>query len=280
MKNIGRGLLWVFSSDWIVLPVLLLNMLALGALAAAEPAAPHWSAWTLARWMDWGCSLFFVIEIPLRFWRQFSDRFPVESRSSGIMLIIDGIVFVPSVFVVAEIFAPELGVFSELSALRTFRLFKMIPLLTKGFTSLRPDQLLRAMKAGLGGSVAVLFAGVLLTYLFGLVGTYAFARVDPQNFGNMADSMVSVLQVMTFEGWGGMSDNLEAGFDTFLGRLGVKLFFVMIVVVLGIVGMAVATATLVEVMQGDDNQELMDSLEAVHDELKELHATLAGRELP
>jgi hypothetical protein len=273
-KKISQGLLWVFSSDWVVLPILSLNMVALGALAAAEPTSLHWSSWTAASWVDWFCSLFFVIEIPLRFWRQFSSRFPEESRSSGILLAIDGVVFVPSVLVVAEIFAPDLGFLSEISALRAFRLFKMIPLLTKGLTSVRPDRFLRSMKAGLGGSVAVLFAGILLTYLFGLIGTYSFARVDPENFGNMADSMVSVLQIMTFEGWGDMSDTLEMGFDTFAEKLLVKAFFVMIVVVLGIVGMAVATATLVEVMQDDDNYEQSELLQEVRAELRAVRAEL------
>ena len=174
-KKLGQGLLWIFSSDWVVLPILSLNMVALGALAAAEPGTLHWSGWTPASWVDWICSLYFVIEIPLRFWRQFSHRFPEESRSSGILLAIDGVVFVPSVLVVAEIFAPDLGFLSGISALRAFRLFKMIPLLTKGLTSVRPDRFLRSMKAGLGGSVAVLFAGILLTYLFGLIGTLILA---------------------------------------------------------------------------------------------------------
>ena len=38
--------------------------------------------------------------------------------------------------------------------------------------------------------------------------------------------MVSVLQIMTFEGWGEMSDTLETGFDTFAEKLLVKAFFV------------------------------------------------------
>ena len=99
------------------------------------------------------------------------------------------------------------------------------------------------------------------------VPIHDLARVEP-------DSMVSVVQIMTFEGWGEMSDTLEMGFDTFAEKLLVKAFFILIVVVLGIVGMAVATATLVEVMQDDDSYEQSELLQEVRAELQAVRAEL------
>lgn len=63
------------------------------------------------------------------------------------------------------------------------------------------------------GYVAVLM--FLLFYIYGVAGTFMFGRNDPLHFGSLVDSMMSLFQMVTLEGWVDLMNIQVYGCDRF-----------------------------------------------------------------
>ena len=98
--------------------------------------------------------------------------------------------------VIALAFAP--GLRENATLLRLARLLRVVRLV-----SVMPDLriLVRAMARSLPpiGSLALLT--VLLMYVYGMVGWILFHAEDPDNWGDIGDSMLSLFQILTLENW-------------------------------------------------------------------------------
>ena len=90
---------------------------------------------------------------------------------------------------------PNSGAFSVLRSLRilrTFRLFSVMPEMRKVI-----EALLRAIP-GMGAIMAVLG---LIFYVFAVIGVKLFGGTNPDIFGSLGESAITLFQVMTLEGW-------------------------------------------------------------------------------
>lgn len=160
-------------------------------------------------------------------------------------------------------------IFRMFRLLRMFRFMKFIPNmehLIKGIT--------RAAKA----SVFVFAALIFLNFMFGLITCHMFADIAPDRFGDPFISMYSIFQMFTVEGWYEMPQALE-------GKLGggyleglSKLYFIMIVLIGGIMGMSLVNAIFVDEMTMDNNDGLETKVDELQEQIAELKAILIGKE--
>ena len=98
--------------------------------------------------------------------------------------------------VITAAFVP--GVRESTTLLRLARLLRVVRIVT-----VLPEFriIVRGMVRSLPplGSLALL--GVLLMYVYGMVGWILFHEGDPENWGNLGDAMLTLFVIMTLENW-------------------------------------------------------------------------------
>ena len=98
--------------------------------------------------------------------------------------------------VIGAVFLP--GVRENATLLRLVRLLRVMRLVT-----VLPDMriLVRAMVRSLPPIGSLVVLTILLMYVYGMVGWILFHEEDPQNWGNIGESMLNLFVIITLENW-------------------------------------------------------------------------------
>lgn len=167
-----------------------------------------------------------------------------------------------------------LVVFRLLRIFRVIRFFQFIPRIDTIFSGLH-----RALKS----SVFVFFGLITLNFLFALLACQFFRDIAPEYFGNPMISFYSIFQSFTIEGWNeipkflveqieaqGYSENL-----IYFYSWSCRLFFVLVVITGGMLGMSLANAIFVDEMTMDNNKNLEDKIDKLSEQVLHLQEQLA-----
>ena len=148
--------------------------------------APEGGWSTFIYYADIGITVFFIVEIVIRFLAEenkkqfFKD--PWNLFDSGIVLL--SIVPIPD---------NEMAKVARL--IRVFRILRMISLIPELKVLLR--SLFRALPP-LGYVAMLMF---IIFYIYAAFGAIFFAEIEPQLWGNISVSLLTLFRVMTFEDW-------------------------------------------------------------------------------
>jgi voltage-gated sodium channel len=98
--------------------------------------------------------------------------------------------------VIGAVFLP--GIRENVTLLRLVRLLRVMRLVT-----VLPDMrvLVRAMVRSLPPIGSLVLLTILLMYVYGMVGWILFGEEDPQNWGNIGESMLNLFVIITLENW-------------------------------------------------------------------------------
>ncbi len=135
------------------------------------------------------------------------------------------------------------------------RFFKFIP---------GVEQLIKGVKRALKASVFVLFGFFVFNFIIAVLSCYLFKDNSPEYFGNPLKSMYTIFRVFTIEGWYEIPDKIALNsnlLDSFL----IKSYFIIILIIGGILGLSLVNSIFVDSMVMDNN----DDLERKIDELNE-----------
>lgn len=255
-------------SERTVLTVIVINTIALFILGRGSDSSFH----DLGRQVDYACVVFFIIEAILKVqrggWRQYWsngwNRFD----------------FFVVVFSAPAVLAPwvPLERLSAITVLRVSRLLRLFRLLR--FIPNR-DHLIAGSQRALRASVGVLLALLLVNIVLGFGAMLLFGQFAPEHFGDPVEACYSMFRVFTVEGWYELPDLIgeRAGHPgwQFLARA----YFMVAVVVGGLIGLSLANAVFVDEMVLDNNDSLEAKIEELHAEIRALRSDLApsaGRE--
>lgn len=249
-----------------VVAAIVVNTVALFFMASTDK---HTITREIFFWIDYVCVIYFVVEAALKvgcvgcreYWKSSWNKF-------------DFIVVVLSLPVLIEplgIF--ETGAFAVLLVLRVGRLFRL-------FRALRfipnRDHLIVGIQRALKASVGVFIALAIVNIVFAIGASMLFSDIAPDYFGNPAISIYSTFRVFTIEGWYEIPDAISAGAgDPTVGVLA-RLFFVVTVLVGGIIGLSLANAVFVDEMTMDNTEKLEDKVDALLEEVRSLRKELRG----
>ncbi len=86
----------------------------------------------------------------------------------------------------------EFAVLRTLRVLRVLRLISMIPSMRRVVT---------ALVSSLSGVTAVAAIMLVIYYVFSVIATNLFGAIEPEYFGTMGRSMLTLFQIMTLEDW-------------------------------------------------------------------------------
>jgi voltage-gated sodium channel len=249
----ARVLALVESSrfQWAIIAVIVVNAVVLGL--ETSPQLLRREDWLAP--LGWATVVVFVVEIGLRVYAHRGAFF-----RDGWSLF--------DLFVVLVALIPASGAFGVLRVLRVLRLLSAV-------RSMR--RVVSALAATIPGMVSIGALLVMLVYVAGVMSTQMFGRVDPEHFGNLPRSLLSLFQVMTGDDWANIvrpaTDAYPAAWVFFIGYILVSTYIVLNLFI------AVAVEAL-EMQKEDDKREIVDEVEEseriVVDAVAELRAEVAA----
>jgi voltage-gated sodium channel len=198
----------------------------------------------------------FVVELVIRitaFGRRPQDFF--RDGWNVFDFVVIGLAFIP-------------GLRGNITLLRLARLLRVVRLV-----SVMPDLriLLRAMVRSLRPIASLLVLTLLLMYVYGMVGWILFGDEDPQNWGNIGDSLLSLFQILTLENW-----------PTFLERgqaiaPASWIFFVSYVLIASFLVINILIAIIINSMEEVHAAEREEHIHDLEEEVAADHITVSAR---
>lgn len=242
----------IFTSERVVLLVILLNSVIL-FLQEGRVQSP------VINIIDALCTIFFIIEMMIKL-RQLGFK---EYWSSGWNRM-DGTLVILSIPSLIAYFLPtqmlDLSILLILRILRVFRIFRLVHIFPNFSATMRG--LGRAMRDSLP-----IFAGFLILILvISLFNCALFKDISPEFFGTPWDSVYSTFRLCTVEGWYEIPDALVASMPPG-GVVGVRIYFVLILIFGGIIGLSLVNSIFVEAMVSDNNDDLETEVKRLNDKI-------------
>ncbi|MCX4189394.1 ion transporter [Methylophaga sp. OBS3] len=168
--------------ELVVVTVIIFSALLAGAKTYELPSSMS----QMLLWMDYAITLFFLIEITIRFLGEANKK---EFLKSG-WNIFDTLIVLVSLIPIED---SELAFIGRL--LRIFRVLRMVSIIPELRHLL--NSLLKALPQ-LGYVALMMF---IIVYIFAAIGTTFFADINETLWGDIAISMLTLFRVMTFEDW-------------------------------------------------------------------------------
>jgi len=204
-----------------IIGVILINAITLGLETSASFMQRHGH---IVNTVDQLILGIFVIEITLKLyafgWRFFKSGWNIFDF-----------------LIVAIALVPSTGPFSVLRVLRVLRLLRLISVVPQ--LRFIVESLLKALP-GIG-SIFMLLA--LLYYIFAVIATQLFGPKFPQWFGSLTQSMYTLFEIMTLEGWSDMARAIMEHFPH------AWLFFVLFILIATFTMLNLFVAVIVDTMQ-------------------------------
>lgn len=208
------------------------------------------------------CTLIFIMEMVVK-----HISLGAKSYWSNGWNAMDGVLVILSLPSVVALFVPtgmiDLSFLLILRILRVFRFFRLVHAFP-GFSKIAHNFGI-AMKQ----SYAVMLGLVIMVVTFALISCSLFREAVPEYFSSPMDSIYTTFRIFTGEGWNEIPDTVAEAVSPIAGHL-VKLYFCLILVLGSIIGMSLLNSIFVDAMVSDNNDDVMDRLEAIERKLDKL----------
>ena len=168
--------------EMVVISIIILSALLIGA--HTYETSPTWNK--VLRVLDYSVTLFFLVEISIRFWAEENKR---DFFKSG-WNIFDTLIVLISIIPMT---GGDMALLGRL--IRIFRVLRMISIIPE--LRILLNSLLRALPQ-LGYVVILMF---IIFYIYAAVGSSVFSEINETLWGDISISLLTLFRVMTFEDW-------------------------------------------------------------------------------
>lgn len=241
-----------------VISVIILSALLIGAKTYDLPPLLI----TVLGWLDAAVTMFFVIEIFIRFIGTDNKR---QFFRSG-WNVFDTIIVAVSLIPVED---SEMAMLGRL--IRIFRVLRMVSIIPE--LRLLVNSLLAALPQ-LGYLMLLMF---IIFYIFAAIGSYLFEAVNPVLWGDIAISMLTLFRVMTFEDW------TDVMYETMAVHPWSWAYYLIFIFLTAFAFLNMVIGVVVGVMEEETNKvktadTSRTSLENLKEQLDRIESTLAAQE--
>ena len=211
-------------------------------------------------YLDILCSFIFLVEMlakmrvdgVLGYWRSGWNRL------DGTLVLLS----LPSIF---AFFFPItdlsfLLIFRMLRAFRFFRLIHFFP---------GVEQIGKNFRKALRESFSLFVGYFIVICIFALLSTALFGHISPKYFGTPWDSIYSVFRLFTIEGWYDIPDSIAATYGSW-GIFFVRLYFVFLLIIGGVIGLSLINSVFVDAMVSDNNDDVLKRLDQLEQKIDQL----------
>lgn len=242
----------IFTSERIVLLVILLNSVIL-FLQEGGVQSPTINL------LDALCTVFFIIEMAVK-----HRQLGLKGYWSSGWNRLDGVLVLLSIPSLVAYFVPthmlDLSILLILRVLRVFRIFRIIHIFPN-FTST-----MKGLGKALRDSLPIFAGFLILILVISLFNCAQFKDISPKYFGTPWDSIYSTFRLCTVEGWYEIPDALAASMSP-AGVAGVRIYFVLILIMGGIIGLSLVNSIFVDAMVSDNNDELEAEVKKLNEKI-------------
>lgn len=215
---------------------------------------------------DMICTLIFIVEMGIKhvalgvknYWK---SRW---NRLDGTLVILS----IPSI--IAFLFPISIMDLSFLMILRLLRSLRFLRVL-HFFPNI--GQVIKGFKLAIRESYAILLCFLLLIVLFGLINCSLFKDMAPMYFGTPLKAIYSVFRVCTVEGWYEIPDAIAAATSPTIATL-VRIYFSLLLLAGGIIGMSFINSIFVDAMVADNNDDVKAKLDEIEKKIDEISSKL------
>jgi voltage-gated sodium channel len=165
-----------------VVSIIILSALLIGAKTYQIPDG----IMQLVKWLDLAITIIFLIEITIRFIAEENKKRFFHSGWN----VFDTLIVVVSLIPIDD---SEMALIGRL--VRIFRVLRMISIIPE--LRMLLNSLLRAMPQ-LGYVLLLMF---IIFYIYAAVGATFFATINPELWGDISISLLTLFRIMTFEDW-------------------------------------------------------------------------------
>lgn len=217
--------------------------------------------------IDYGCIVYFIVEALLKirrhgfalYWQSGWNRFDFIVVGASAPLLLGP--FIHEDLIGFSIFPLlRLGRF-----VRFMRVMRFIP-----HAGEIGQGVVRALQASVGVFAVLFFLNVILA----LGATMLFGQLAPEYFGNPIIAIYTLFKVFTIEGWYEIPDVLAAQGATFWQVITLRGYFIVSVLVGGIMGLSLANAVFVDEMTMDNTVKLENMVADLSADLQSISAQL------
>lgn len=158
-------------------------------------------------------------------------------------------------------------------ALRSMRLFKSFKVI-RFIPNIK--KLLNGIKLAFRASLLVFAAGIVILLIFAILSSAIFGGMAPEYFGNPGISVYSIFRLFSIEGWYEMPDVIASNSTPGWGIFA-RIYFSILVFLGGMIGMSLITSIFVDTMAGDNNDEVLEKLDKIENQIKEIKETTENK---
>lgn len=242
----------IFLSEKFILLVIIINSIII-FLQESGISNPVLDA------LDALCTIIFIIEMVTK-----HRQLGVKGYWSSGWNRLDGTLVILSIPSLVTYFVPapylNLSIVLILRILRVFRFFRVIHIFPN--FGMIVKHLWRALK----DSLPIFIGFFILIIIFALFSCAMFKDACPQFFGTPLDAIYSTFRLCTVEGWYEIPDSLAATLTA--GQIAwVRIYFIIILVAGGIIGLSLVNSIFVDAMVSDNNDALEEEVKALSDKI-------------
>jgi voltage-gated sodium channel len=165
-----------------VVSIIILSALLIGAKTYQIPDG----VMQLVKWLDLAITIIFLIEITIRFIAEENKKRFFHSGWN----VFDTLIVIVSLIPIDD---SEMALIGRL--VRIFRVLRMVSIIPE--LRMLLNSLLRAMPQ-LGYVLLLMF---IIFYIYAAVGATFFATINPELWGDISISLLTLFRIMTFEDW-------------------------------------------------------------------------------
>lgn len=207
-------------------------------------------------------TLLFVVEMVIKI-----NEFTFKKYISDGWNKLDFILIIISIPSLAVIFyndsSLQLNIFLTLRVFRVFKFFRLIRFFPNVTT------LVKSVKRALRASYIIIAAFFLLVFIVSLVTCSLYKNIAPEFFGNPLSSFYSIFRLFSIEGWYEMPDLIASRSTPLIAGIS-KLYFIILLLCGGIIGLSLVNSIFVDAMISDNNDDLQKEVSKLSEKIEEL----------
>lgn len=213
------------------------------------------------KWVDYLCAWIFLSEVYFKIQR-FGWNSYIQKNWNRFDLTL--VILSSPVLLMPVMNVGSFGVILTLRWARLIRLFKVLAFIPKR------EKLLGGIRRALKASISVFLGLAFLLIFASLSGTMAFGDVAPDLFGDPFTSAYSMFKIFTIEGWFEIPAMLVSTNDAWWWGFFVKAYFIIFVVVGGMIGLSMLNAVFVDALVEDNNEGIEERLDRIEEALRRI----------
>ena len=222
-------------------------------------------AYPLLSLVDVVCTFIFVVEMVAKH-RVFGFKDYWRDGWNAL----DGVVTLIALPSVVAYFVPSMSNYGFVVAFRAFRVFKLFRSF-KHFFGVK--QIWEGFKLAMQRSASFLIGYVVAIVLFAIVNCAMFAGSAPEYFATPLESVYSIFQLFTIEGWYEIPNAVVGDMSPVWVHL-VRAYFCVLLIGGGIIGMSLINSIFVDSLAADNNDDVKSMLDDIKKNMNDNHRQL------